>query len=156
MLKVSLFVSCCEISGDQIQVTHFPPGKDLCKEDPNYEIAQTQLKTIENDFHNAKLKAELRIGNLKKTGGAELELLEKEYNNFVRNYTALMHLIEEKPAFCEKVIQELRVSLNHAFVPGMEHINYNLHSIAIILFPVLHRLLYAALSSRVGNTDKAH
>lgn len=71
------------------------------------------MKKLEADFHSTRAHAEEYIAQLKSKGDSKLEDFEKEYNNFVKNYAALMQLIDQKPSFCERVIDELEHAIKY-------------------------------------------
>lgn len=96
-------------------------AKELCDEDPKFKVyAHDHLKKLEADFHTTRSKGEEYIAMLKSKGDSRLEDFEKEFNNFVKNYAALMQLLDQKPSFCERVIDELEHAIkyfNDHFLP---------------------------------------
>ncbi|KAI2797697.1 hypothetical protein BLOT_015420 [Blomia tropicalis] len=67
----------------------------------------------ESEYQKTKLLAENKIAQMKRTGGSNLEEFESEFHNFVNNYQIMLKLMEQKPSFCEKLIEELDESIKY-------------------------------------------
>ena len=80
-----------------------------CRETTNFG----KLETIKQKFIQTKLEAEEAISKLKKDGSPYLDEFEKELHNFDRNYQVLIEVMEEKPSFCERLINELDDSIKY-------------------------------------------
>lgn len=87
--------------------------KQLCEDAPNFEVNHQRLLMIESEYQKTKLLAENKIAQMKRTGGSNLEEFESEFHNFVNNYQIMLKLMEQKPSFCEKLIEELDESIKY-------------------------------------------